>query len=84
MPMSILFIVLYVAYVIVVFYQDRYYAQEANTEVARKAALAVDMTELSTIDKYGDKPKDNSAQLTTTTSTGSEVSDSLMSYDFEG
>lgn len=78
--MSVIFIALYVAYVFVVFYQDRYYALEANTEVARKAALAVNMIELNTIDKFGDKPKD-AQQLSTT---GSETSDSLMSYDFEG
>ena len=62
--MSVIFIVMYVAYVIVVFYQDKKYEKEANTEVAKKAALAVNMTELNAISNYGDKLKDSNRTRT--------------------
>ena len=76
--MSVIFIALYVAYVIAVFLQYRAYSKDANSDVACKAALAANMTELGAISNLGAKPKDLKKKRT-----DSDVSDSLMSYDFE-
>ena len=82
--MSITFLVLYVLYVLAVFYQDRVYEQEANSEVAQKAALAVNMIEMDQITNFGSKPKENNnAASLNGEIDGSDASDSLMSYDFE-
>ena len=70
--MSVLFIVLYCAYAVIVVYQDRLHEQEANSEVAKQAALAANMTELNTLTSFGQRPKDI------------ETMDPLKAYDFEG
>ena len=54
--MSILFIGLYVTYVVVVFYQDRAFERENNTEAALKAVRATKMTELNDLKRFGQKP----------------------------
>ena len=69
--MSILMIGLYVAYVVVVFYQDRLAEKDANTEAAKKAKLASDMTELNNLERFGQKPIANDSNK------------GEMSYDFE-
>ena len=71
LPMSFFFIGLYVAYVVVVFQQDRAHSKEANSEEARKKALARDMTELNNLQVFGDRP------------VGVDRSKVQMSYDFE-
>ena len=50
--------------------------------MAQKAALAVNMIELDTISSFGSKPKDKFSDSSNSL-TGSDASDSLMSYDFE-
>ena len=70
--MSVIFIVLYCAYAVIVVYQDRLHEQEANSEVAKQAALAANMTELNTLTNFGQRPKDI------------DTMDPLKAYDFEG
>ena len=49
MTMSILFIVLYFGYVLVVFFQDRAFEKMNNSEAAKQAQLATNMTELNNL-----------------------------------
>ena len=70
MTMSILFIVLYFGYVLVVFFQDRAFEKMNNSEAAKQAQLATNMTELNNLERFGQVPM--SAKNTNATS-----------YDFE-
>lgn len=82
--MSIVFIALYVVYVLIVIYQDKLQENEANSEVAQKAALAANMVELNEITNFGAKPKNLAVSLGDGSFSGSsEATESLMSYDFE-
>ena len=69
MTMSILFITVYIIYVLVVFFQDRAFEKQNNTEAAQKATLAASMTELNNMKRFGKK---------TTAKNTNEVS-----YDFD-
>ena len=54
--MSVLFIAMYTGYVLVVFFQDRAFEKQNNTEAAKKAVIATSMTELNDLERFGQKP----------------------------
>ena len=66
-----MFIVLYVIYVLVVFLQDRAFEKQNNTEAVKQAQLATNMTELNTMQRFGQVPT-------------SGKNTNASSYDFEG
>ena len=70
MLMSVAFLLLYAAYVFVVFQMDRLHQLQENSEAGQQAKRAAAMTELGAIPKYGVMPKVSEA-------------DRAKSYDFE-